>query len=191
MMRRIAVGGILHETHTFAPSRTTLADFEKIGVQAGDSILANQHSQSALGGILDSLARSGYQPVPLLYTAAMPGGTVEAETYQTLLGQFLPELERALPLDGVALSLHGAMVAEGQLDCEGEILAAVRKRVGPGCPVVSTLDMHGNVSPQMVANADVLVAFNHNPHSDAYECGLEAVDILNHMLEDRSGPPQL
>jgi microcystin degradation protein MlrC len=93
----------------------------------------------------------------------MPAGTVRQEAYQYLLNRLLAFLEDALPVDGVVLSLHGAMVAENQLDCEGEILASMRSMVGADCPVVSTLDMHANVSPQMVANADVLAAFT-NPH---------------------------
>lgn len=182
MTARIAVGGILHETHTFAPSRTGMSDFEALGVFRGSDLLGQRGAPSALGGILDRLASSGCQVAPLLAASAMPGGTVTRAAYRALRGSFLAELERALPLDGVALSLHGAMVAEGQLDCEGEILAEVRRRVGPGCPVAVTLDMHGNASPAMVRAADVLVGFHHNPHTDAYERGVETAEIVERLL---------
>lgn len=182
MTARIAVGGIIHETHTFAPSRTGWSDFEALGTWQGPVLLAQRGAPSALGGILDRLADSGCQVVPLLAASAMPGGTVTRAAYRALLDRFLAELERALPLDGVALSLHGAMVAEGQLDCEGEILAEVRRRVGPGCPVAAALDMHGNVSPVMVRSADVLVGFHCNPHTDAYERGVETAEIIERLL---------
>jgi microcystin degradation protein MlrC len=69
-----------------------------------------------------------------------------------------------------------------QVDCEGEILQKVRALVGPECPLVATLDMHGNVSPEMVEKADVLVAFNSNPHLDARERGLESVKLLTKVI---------
>ncbi len=185
---RIATGGILHETNTFAPFMTDLDAFEQMGIDRGQEILKHQRSPTALGGILDSLEAAGCQIVPLIYASAMPSGTVSVAAYQHLLSGLLGALESVLPIDGLALALHGAMVAGNQIDCEGEILEKVRALVGPGCPVVATLDMHGNASPKMVENADVLVAYNTNPHLDAYERGIEAVGILTRMLKQRIRP---
>jgi microcystin degradation protein MlrC len=183
-MTRIAIGGILHETHTFAPNTTELDAFRQIGIFEAGDVFQQKNSPSAIGGILDGLTHAGYEIVPLLYASAMPSGLIGKSAYQFLLDRFFTLLANAMPLDGIVLSLHGAMVAEDQLDCEGEILAKVRSFVGPGCPVISTLDMHANVSPQMVLNADALVAFNTNPHLDAYDRGLEAVDILMRIFRD-------
>jgi len=181
-MYRVAIGGILHETHTFAPTVTDLRAFEHIRIDEGETILRHRGAQTAMGGILDGLDWAGCDVAPLLYASAMPAGVVSAEAYHTLLARLLQSLEAALLVDGVALALHGAMVAEGQPDCEGEILEKVRALVGAQCPIVATLDMHGNVSPRMVECADVLVAFNMNPHLDTRERGLEAVEILNRIL---------
>ncbi|MBL0143097.1 MAG: M81 family metallopeptidase [Betaproteobacteria bacterium] len=49
----------------------------------------------------------------------------------------------------------------------------MRQLVGPGIPVLATLDLHANVSRRMVANASVLVAYRTNPHVDAAERGAE------------------
>jgi microcystin degradation protein MlrC len=183
-MKRIAIGGIIHETHTFAPEPTDLAAFAQQSLHEGDALLRHmQGAANAVGGALEGLARAGYQPVPLLYAAATPSGTVTAEAYDALVANLLARLQAALPVDGVLLTLHGAMVSAQQDDCEGDILTRVRSLVGPRCPVVSTLDMHGNVSPQMVAQANALVAFDQNPHLDTYERGLEAADILRRILE--------
>jgi microcystin degradation protein MlrC len=188
-MQRIAVGGILHETHTFAPVRTDLAAFARQALYEDEALLANlRGAAGALDGSLARLDRAGYQPVPLLYAAAMPAGLVTAEAYETLVTGLLNRLATALPVDGVLLALHGAMVAEGEDDCEGDILRRVRGLVGPGCPVVSTLDMHGNLSPAMVAAADVLVAYDRNPHLDTFARGLEAAAILRRMLEEGLRP---
>ncbi len=181
-MARVATGGILHETHTFAPTTTGLESFRQISLDQGPDLLRHRGTRSALGGILDGLAESGDEIVPLVYASAMPSGTVSREAYQVLRASLLGALEESVPVDGVALALHGAMVAEDELDCEGDILAAVRHVIGKACPLVATLDMHGNVSPRMVENADVLVAFNTNPHLDAYERGREAVQILLRLV---------
>lgn len=181
-MRRIAIGGIVHETNTFAPTLTNLEAFTvdtAIGITARWSGTA-----SSIGGVLRGLSDCNYEAVPLLYTTAMPSGTVTSAAYQTLLADLLAALRAAAPLDGVVLVLHGAMVAVGCDDCEGEILQQVRAVVGQGCPVVSVLDMHGSLTPAMVAAADVLIAFNQNPHLDTYERGLEAVQIMRRLLED-------
>ncbi|MGC9349139.1 MAG: M81 family metallopeptidase [Anaerolineae bacterium] len=188
-MARIAVGGILHETHTFAPSRTDLAAFEQQALHEGADLLQRMGSTAtAMGGILAGLDRHDHQPVPLLYATAVPAGLVTAEAYEALTGAFLERLEDALPVDGVALALHGAMVAEGCDDCEGDILRRIRALVGPNCPIVSTLDMHGNLSPTMVENASVLVAYDQNPHLDTRERGIEAAQIVHRLIEEKLQP---
>ena len=187
-MYRIATGGILHETHTFAPTMTDLGAFEQIGIAEGSGLLRHKGSRSALGGILDGLTQDELEIVPLVYASAMPAGTVRAQAFRSLIARFLQLLEAALPVDGVVLSLHGAMVSEDQLDCEGEILEKVRSLIGEGCPLVSTLDMHGNVSPKMVEASDLLVAFNGNPHIDAYDRGKEAVATFKRLLNKEVKP---
>jgi microcystin degradation protein MlrC len=118
----------------------------------------------------------------------MPGGRVTRHAYETLRQGLLQRLAGARPVDGVLLALHGAMVAEGEDDCEGDILARVRDLVGPACPIVCVLDMHGNVSPGMVEAADVLIAFDTNPHQDTAERGEEASQILHRMLDEGIRP---
>ncbi len=184
-MRRIAVGGIVHETNTFSPTLTDLDAFARLALDEGQPLIERWHnSASSLGGALQGLSQAGYEAVPLLYATAMPSGLVTREAYQSLLARLLDRLAAALPLDGVLLVLHGAMVAEGQDDCEGEILERVRALVGPSCPVVSVLDMHGSLTPAMVTAADALVAFNRNPHSDAFDRGVEAAGLLHRLLDE-------
>lgn len=188
-MPRIAIGGLFHETHTFAPDRTSLAAFERQALYAGDAVLSQMRgTRTPIGGELEVLERVGYTPVPLLYAAAMPSGMVTAHAYTTLRDAFLARLRAVVPVDAVLLSLHGAMVAENEDDPEGDILQQVRAIVGPDCPVVSTLDMHGNLSPASVEAADVLVSYDTNPHLDTYERGVEAGDILGRMLEQGLRP---
>jgi microcystin degradation protein MlrC len=184
-MRRIAVGGIVHETNTFAPNLTDLESFARQGIFEGRALVDRWlHSSSSMGGVLQGLQKAGYEAVPTIYATAMPSGLVTRDAYETLLKRLLDGLAAVLPVDGVLLVLHGAMVAEGQDDCEGEILERVRALVGASCPVVSVLDMHGNLTPAMVEAADVLVAFNKHPHIDTYERGLEAAGIMRRILDE-------
>jgi microcystin degradation protein MlrC len=184
-MRRIAVGGIVHETNTFSPNLTDLDFFACLALDEGPALVERwQESKSSMGGALQGLKRAQYEAVPLLYATAMPSGLVTRYAYQTLLTRLLDRLDTALPVDGVLLVLHGAMVAEGQDDCEGEILEAVRARVGVTCPVVSVLDMHGSLTRAMVNAADLLVAFDKNPHTDTFERGLEAAELLRRLLDE-------
>ena len=186
---RIAIGGILHETHTFMERATTLADFAGQSLHIGaDLITTMRASRSGIGGMIDRAADAGWQLLPTLYAAAMPGGTVTAAAYQELLSELQGRLEASMPVDGVLLALHGAMVAEGELDAEGDIVARMRALVGEATPIVVLLDMHGNISPRLVELADVLLAYDTNPHIDAYARGVEAAEIMARLLRREVRP---
>jgi microcystin degradation protein MlrC len=186
---RIAIGGIVHETHCFADTRTTLADFREQALHEGEAILrAMRGARSGIGGMIEGAEQFGWQLLPTLYGAAMPGGVVVEDAYQTMLRGLLDRLAAVMPLDGVLLALHGAMVAERQLDVESDILERVRELVGPTTPIVVELDMHGNISPRTVELADVLVAFDTNPHIDPHARGVEAVAIMGQLLRGAIRP---
>jgi microcystin degradation protein MlrC len=186
---RIAIGGIVHETHCFADLGTTLADFRAQGLYEGDDILkAMAGTRAGIGGMIEGAGNYGWQLLPTLYGTSMPGGVVTDEAYQLMLRGMLEHLEAALPLDGVLLALHGAMVAASQPDAERDILEQVRAIVGPDVPVVVELDMHGNISERTVELADVLVAFDTNPHIDPHARGVEAAAILDRLLRGAIRP---
>lgn len=180
---RIAIGGILHETHTFMEQPTTLADFEMGSLCRGDDLLRDMSgTRAGIGGMIEAAAATGWRLLPTVYATAMPAGTVTKDAYQTLLTDLLERLRVALPLDGLLLALHGAMVAQGELDVEAHILEQAREIVGDETPIVVLLDMHGNISPRLVDLAHVLLAYDTNPHTDTHTRGLEAVDIMARLL---------
>lgn len=187
-MARIAIGGILHESHSFADRCTGLGDFAKLGIYQGEEILTLRGSPGAIGGMLEGLGAIDHTILPLIYSAAMPGGSVCGPAWDQLRENLLHALREALPVEGVLLSLHGAMVAVNELDCEGSLLEEVRSLAGPDCCIVASLDMHANVSPRMVANANALVAFNTNPHLDARERGREAFQLLETIVHKKADP---
>jgi microcystin degradation protein MlrC len=113
---------------------------------------------------------------------------VRRDAFEAIAGELVEGLERAAPLDGIYLDLHGAMVAEHQADAEGELLERVRRAVGPEVPIVASLDSHANVTPRMVAAADLLVAFRTYPHVDMAETGRRAASALAGIIESAQRP---
>src|SRR3546814_20698092 len=94
--------------------------------------------------------------------------------YPTLFrSAILDQLAAVGPVDLVALSLHGAMCAVGYDDCEGDLLAHVRRMVGPDVPVGIEFDPHAHLSDAMLGNADVLIAYKEYPHTDFLARGEE------------------
>lgn len=190
---RIATGGICHETHTFSPVRTTLGSFERSpiagGIRRGVEILeAFRGTATVTGGFIDGAGDAGFELLPLLWTFAMPSGVVDRTAYESLRGEMLDRLDRAGPVDGVLLDLHGAMVADGVEDVEGDLLAAFRARLGPDIPIVATLDLHANVTPAMASLAGVLVGFDTYPHVDLRERGIEAAGLVARMARGKLRP---
>lgn len=108
--------------------------------------------------------------------------------FAEMLGELLDGIEGAMPVDAVCLSLHGAGVAEGVDDLEAAALVEVRKLVGPKVPVAVVLDLHGNITQEMVDQADGLFGDNFYPHIDCYERGAEAMQFLYRMLNGEIKP---
>lgn len=177
---RIAIGGLCHETSTFANTRTTVADFESgFGLFRGPEVLARfRGANICAGGFIAGADRHGYEVVPLLWGFAYPSGLITADAYAQLKQDFLERLRAAGPVDGVLLDQHGAMVAEGVDDADGDFIAAVRAVVGPAVPIVVTFDLHGNHSQLRVDAATAIIGFDTYPHIDMAERGLEAADLI-------------
>ncbi len=192
-MTRIAIAGFSHETNTFAEGLTTFDDFERgrgfPGLMSGQQIVETLTGKSTCtGAFLDAAGEEGFEVVPVLWTFPQPSGTIEQAAYDRVLQMLLEGLEEVLPVDGVLLELHGAMVTEQIEDAEGDVLARVREVVGADTPVVATLDLHANISPRMVEQSDALVGYDTYPHVDAYERGRDAVDLLLGAIEGSVRP---
>ena len=97
--------------------------------------------------------------MPLLNSTTVPSGIVTEDAVVTLVEELVAELKKVTPVDGAILTLHGAMLAKNIDDCEGYMLKKVREVVGMDCPVITVLDLHGNINYEMVFNADLLVGF--------------------------------
>ncbi len=174
---RILVGAIGHESNTFTPFLTQLEDFHPRYGQ--ESLTPLRHG--AFGGIVRTLqARSDVELVPTLAAHAMPGGVVARAAFETFK-QCL--LEPAHDLDGVCLFLHGAMRAEGVDYAENELIKALRAQIGPDVPITLALDMHANLVAETGRNVNALVAYHAAPHTDTFETGQKAAEMLLRILD--------
>lgn len=188
---RIAIGGLFHESNTFIDRRTTLTDYEAARLYSGEAMLEPlRGTDTEVGGFLDASAALGFEIVPTFYGWAWPAGPLTTDCFHTLLERLRTALAAAGELDGVLLTLHGAMVAEGDVDPDGTILAEARSCLPPGVPLVATFDLHSNLSPLMVSSCDALIGYSTYPHVDLHDTGQEAAALLVRMLRDGVRPVQ-
>ncbi|WP_110643025.1 M81 family metallopeptidase [Salinicola sp. CPA57] len=190
---RIAVGGFLHETNTFAPSPATYEDFLRGGgappLSEGEAIFdAVANSNIGLCGFIDAPEARTWSLIPTLWTAASPSAHVTQDAFERIAARLLAAIDRAMPLDGVYLDLHGAMITQHFDDGEGELLRRVRALVGEEVPIVATLDLHGNVTPTMVEQADMLIAYRTYPHIDMAATGARCATAMARLLSGKSRP---
>lgn len=190
---RIAIGGIAHETNTFATGKTGIDDFTRgggfPGLMAGEQLVdALRGVNISTGGFIRVLEERGVGIAPLIWTFAQPSGIVEQRAYEKLIHILLEQLADAGPVDGVLLDLHGAMVTEDLEDAEGDIIARVHAAVGPQVPVIVTLDLHANITAAMAAEATAIIGYDTYPHIDCAERGAEAARLMLETVEGRVHP---
>ncbi len=191
-MAKIAIAGFQHETNSFSPIPTTLEDFTSGGLSTpgilrGEELFyfGSRPMNNATSGFLHSASALGMEPVPLVWMEAEPSANMSAETFDFLMQILETALKEMLPVDGLYLDLHGAMIfGEGQ-DGEAEILRRLRPLTG-GIPVVVSLDLHGNIDPASFELADAMISCRTYPHVDFYETGERCALMMKHLLEGKS-----
>ena len=189
-MTRIAVGGFLHETNTFAPTKATYDAFVHGGgwpaMSQGDKLIEKMRGINVgMAGFVPSAEQQGWELVPTIWCAASPSAHVTEAAYERVAKVIVDGIRDAGPIDGVYLDLHGAMVTEHLDDGEGEIIARVRKVIGKDLPLVVSLDLHANVTPEMVEHADALIAYRTYPHIDMADTGRAAARHLALLLRTK------
>lgn len=176
---RIGLVELWQETNTYSPRATSLADFEAFELATGPAVLErHQRTGTVLAGFA---AAAPGRPVPVYAARAWPAGPADAATVGELFDRLRSALREVGPLDGMLLSLHGAMVAAGHPDVEADVVGVVRDVVGQ-IPLAAVHDLHGNPSPELVAGCEVVLGYDTYPHVDMYERGAEAAGLLGKIL---------
>lgn len=188
-MPRIAIAGFQHETNVFGATAADMQAFE-----IADSFPAFMRGPAVLPGIKDtSLPMAGFLRAaesddgnslhPILWCSAEPSAQVTDAAFQAIAAEILAGIRDAGQIDGIYLDLHGAMVTDAYEDGEGQLLAMIREQVGPDVPLVASLDMHANITPQMVAHTDALTVFRTYPHLDMVSTGARAFAALESLMK--------
>ncbi|MEM5275657.1 M81 family metallopeptidase [Cupriavidus taiwanensis] len=186
---RFVIALMRHETNTFSPIATPLSAFNRGSTDGplygDDAVRACQGTNSAAAAFIDIARRQGDDFVMPLMANAVPSGMVTAEAFESMAATIVAAVRAGC--DAVMLDLHGAMVAEGYPDAEGELLARIRA-VAPETPIAVSLDFHANFSAALVDNATVIAGYCTYPHVDVYETGARAARTLMAALRGEARP---
>lgn len=186
---RIFTAGLGVETNTFSPIRVGLAEFAARNLfRPGECPDRPLEHTAPLWAARQRAEREGWQVVEGTYAFAFPAGPVAPEAYESLRDEILGQLAAALPVDAVAFSMHGAMVADGYSDCEGDLLRRARDLVPEDVVIGVELDPHCHLTAAMVENADAIVSFKEYPHTDFRERAEDLLDVLDAAVERRVRP---
>lgn len=183
---RFVIAMMRHETNTFSPVPTPLARFGATGPDFGNSAAENlRGTNNPFAAYLDIAEKRGATIATPVAGNASPSGPVHQDAYEKMANAILEAVDKGC--DAVLLDLHGAMVTEESDDGEGELLQRIR-RLKPGIPIAVALDLHANLTPQIVDNCTVLTGYKTYPHVDMYETGRLAGDILMRALDGEIDP---
>ena len=184
---KLFAAGLALEANTFVSAPTTLADFLKGTLVYGD-VSEGDEARGLAAFIADEARQRGWTLVDGLFADGGAAGPATRAAYESLRDEILEQLRAAMPVDMVYLALHGAMVADGYADCEGDLLARVREIVGPALPIGVVMDSHCHLTPEMLEHATLMVAFKEWPHTDVVESAQEAFHLLVRAAEGQIKP---
>ena len=186
---RIFTASLATETNTFSPVPTDRVSFESaLYAKPGAHPETPTLCSSPMVVLRRLAAREGLTVIEGTAAWAEPGGIIQRKAYEELRDEILDQLRAALPVDGVVLGLHGAMVAQGYDDCEGDLLARVRALAGPKAVIACEFDPHSHLTPKRVAACNIMAAFLEFPHTDFYERGEHVVTLALAALRGEINP---
>lgn len=175
---RIFTAAIVTETNTFSPIPTGASAFHLSGMQRGSMGVIRATDELATMVRWRELAhRDGHTVIESIGAVAQPGGITVRAVYEAMRDELLADLKAVLPVDVVLLYLHGAMVAQGYDDCEGDILARVRHVAGAQTVVGAELDLHSHLTETMLEHASVIAGYDEYPHTDIAARGEHLYDV--------------
>ena len=178
----ILYGELMHEVNSFSPVITTEVNFKADHLFYGEDVPASAIEEGKqLAGFLSAVEKTGkgrINAVPIVQAKSMSGGPVDSLFYAKIKNTMLEGVRSQPRVDGIYLSLHGAMGVQGMFDPEGDLILALREAVGPGVPIAVSFDLHANVTRRRAENANIIVGYHTNPHRDHFKTAFRAGDLL-------------
>jgi microcystin degradation protein MlrC len=200
-MRRLRLGllRIAQETNALSPLPSTFEDFRRFQWLEGEELLqATSSGGDEAPGFLRNAELSGMvrgareiepgvEIVPLFSAWAIPGGKLDGPTLRGFQERLEQGLRAAGALDGLLVSMHGSLQAEGEDDPEGLLLEQAQALLG-GAPIAATFDLHGQLTARMVRATTVLLGYQTNPHRDHFSIGRKAGALLVRTIRGQIRP---
>lgn len=186
---RLFAASLATETNTFSPIPTSRANFEAAAYfPPGQHPDRATHTTAPLYVARQRAKAEGFELIEGSCFWAEPSGTCSQAAYEEMRDEILAQLKAAMPVDGVLLGLHGAMVAFGYDDCEGDVIANVRAIVGPNVPIGVELDPHCHLTEKRVSSCDAMILYKEYPHIDFVERAEELVTIILQTIRGEIKP---
>ncbi|MBL8220102.1 MAG: M81 family metallopeptidase [Bryobacterales bacterium] len=192
----IGIGGVVHETNTFNPKKTTLSDFEagiggRPGILRGDDVIKlSRNANNTISGFIKGAEDRGLQLYPSLVAGPQTIGLVLDSVFDQLTKEMIDGWKRAPKLDGILLFLHGTMVTESHPHADAEVVRRVRQAFGNTIPIVVVHDFHANVSEEIVKMTTVLITYKECPHLDAMDRGVQGAHLMADIVSGKVKPTQ-
>jgi len=190
MEKKVLLFRFQHETNAICPAPADMQAYKNACFVLGDRVLdlPRTNKMEVVGALNVLEAETDIKIVPVVNMYANPSGPVTEEVYRFVEDRLQQAIREEGPIHGVIILFHGAMVAEGHPDAEGDLLEMLRGQLGRQIPIVASLDLHANVTEKMARCADALVAFREYPHTDCYDTAVEATKILADTLSGKLRP---
>ena len=186
---RVAVACFEYEGNSFSQKIDGRENFEMNTLSYGKKLIeVSENQQIAITGGIDWLKKNNCKILPILIAKSGSGGKVKKEFFLEIKKQILKRIKKLLPINGVYIALHGAMICSELDDPEGDLLRSIRKIVGEDIVIAASLDLHAHVTKLMVSSSDILVGYETYPHEDAYSTGVKAGDLLIKALNREIKP---
>jgi microcystin degradation protein MlrC len=172
---KVALGGIFTESNQFSENPIKLKEFERGGVFLGDEFY--KAKVPSLNGCIDGLREENCEILPLIYASASPGGKVTFDAFDFLYQELKSRLQKHSEVDGLILNMHGAAVLQDGTHLDSLVTNKIRKEL-KGKYLFITVDLHAYISESLVRSCDAILAWNTYPHSDMYQIGKKAANLL-------------
>jgi microcystin degradation protein MlrC len=184
---KVLIAGLATETNSFAPIPTGAHSFEETFV----SRQATREPPNLFSAPLHEWRKAsealGWDVVESLCAFAQPAGPTVRRVYEAYRDEILGDIEREKP-DILLMSMHGAMIADGYDDCEGDFLTRARAILGPDAIIGLEIDPHHHLTEAMLEAADLIVAYKEYPHIDSPDRARDLFAMVADMAAGRIKP---
>ena len=182
---RIIAGGLEHETNSFSNISASVEDVQRLMRVGEEYIQRCTGVRCMMGGFIDECRELNIQLLAASHVNITPCKETQQDAFEMYRDLFVEQIWTAhceQPLDAIALNIHGAAVAVGYPDVEFELLRALRERFGREMPIGMVLDLHGNITPEMLELSDVIIGYKEYPHTDTYDAARLVIRLLHERL---------